>query len=362
MGFHRTRDHRFIHITARHVLPRFLDASLDLLGCSHTFEDVAEAISGWDAQVLEERLGARRVPASVARSAGEWRSHPQGRILSATKVVEVDQIGPSASEPFKDGARPLSGVRVLDLSHVICGPMIARTLAAAGAEVLRVNNPYEHEEEAILIDTGWGKRSAYCDLASADDVEALADLVRAADVVVQSWRPGALARRGFGATEVARLRPGIVYVSVSCFGASGPWSGRGGYDPTAMAASGIAVDEGLEGVPTMPVTGTLNDYLAAYLGAAGVVAALAHRAEGGGSHHVGVALARSSMWLQDMGMCRSARRSEWIEPVRPELVSLDGPYGRVETLGLPIAFGETPTFWDRPPEPPGASPLAWLEQ
>ncbi len=125
--------------------------------------------------------------------------------------------------------KPLDGVRVLDMSHVIAGPATGRMLAEHGAQVLHVTPPLEQEGMPVVMDTGFGKRAAYIDLNQVEDVAQLRDLARSADIFIQSWRPGALARRGFSPQDLAAIRPGIIYVSISCYGAEGPWAARGGY-------------------------------------------------------------------------------------------------------------------------------------
>lgn len=362
-SFNRTRDGRHIYIAGLHALPHFLDGALDLLQCANTEAAVSVALARWDAFALEEALAARRIPCGAVRTEQEWREHPQGQWLAQRPVVEIEKIGESAAEPLGVAERPLSGLRVLDMTHVICGPMLARTLAEQGADVLHVGSPAERDAEPIVIDTGWGKRNAYADLDRQGDPERLHELLRDADFLVQSWRPGAFDRHGFGPAQAVAARPGLIYVSVSCYGDGGPWGARGGYDPTAQAVTGIAMEEALNGQPRQARTLTINDYLAAYLGAAGALAALLRRAREGGSYHVKVALCGSSMWLQRFGRIPDSARHAalpWQEPTPPEYVSAPSPYGVIRSLAPPIEYSETPARWERAPEPPGASPLAWL--
>ena len=362
-SFNRTRDGRHIYIAGLHALPHFLDGALDLLQCANTEASVAAALNRWDGFALEEALAARRIPSGVVRSEAEWRAHPQGQWLAGRPVVEIEKIGESPAEPLGAAERPLSGIRVLDMTHVICGPMLSRTLAEQGADVLHVGSPGERDAEPIVIDTGWGKRSAYADLDREGDPERLRELLRGADFFVQSWRPGALDRHGLAPAQAAAIRPGLIYVSVSCYGYGGPWGSRGGYDPTAQAVTGIALEESFGGRPRQARTLTINDYLAAYLGAAGALAALLKRAREGGSYHVKVALCGSSMWLQQFGRIEGSAQyagRAWEEPVVPEFVSAQSAYGVIRSLRPPIEYSETPARWERAPEPPGASPLAWL--
>lgn len=362
-SFNRTRDGRHIYIAGLHALPHFLDGALDLLQCANTEASVAAALARWDSFALEEALAARRIPSGVVRSENEWRAHPQAQWLAQRPVVEIEKISESAPEPLGAAERPLAGIRVLDMTHVICGPMLARTLAEQGADVLHVGSPAERDAEPIVIDTGWGKRNAYADLDREGDPARLREVLRGADFLVQSWRPGALDRHGLAPAQAAALRPGLIYVSVSCYGYGGPWGGRGGYDPTAQAVTGIALEEALDGRPRQARTLTINDYLAAYLGTAGALAALLRRAREGGSYHVKVALCGSSMWLQQFGRIDGSAQYAalpWQEPVEPEYVTSPSAYGVIRSLAPPIEYSDTPARWDRAPEPPGASTLTWL--
>ncbi len=125
--------------------------------------------------------------------------------------------------------RPLEGVRVLDLSRIIAGPVAGRALAQHGADVLMINGPHLPNIAPLVIDNGRGKRSAVVDLREAAGRETLRGLAGDADVFLQAYRPGALAARGFGPEELARVRPGIVYVSVCAYGYEGPWAQRRGF-------------------------------------------------------------------------------------------------------------------------------------
>jgi crotonobetainyl-CoA:carnitine CoA-transferase CaiB-like acyl-CoA transferase len=156
----------------------------------------------------------------------------------------------------------LSSIRVLDLTRVLAGPTCARTLAEHGADALRVGTPRWPDDEALLRDTGHGKRSTALDLATPEDAARLRELVRGADVFSQGYRPGAVAGLGFGLTEVAALRPGIVYVQLvlsaghrvrpaSAFGHQGPWAPRRGFDSIVQAASGIVDEHAVNGTPDL---------------------------------------------------------------------------------------------------------------
>ena len=365
-GFHRTADARWIYIYGHD----FAGDVLDVLQIAGNEAGLTRSIGAWRAQELEDELASRKVPAAIVRSESEWRDHPQGRWLAARPVVEIDRIGASRPEPFTPLAplaspamRPLSGLRVLDLSHVICGPMIGRHLAEHGADVLQVVAPHHPDPAIVTLDTGWGKRIALADFRRPADASRIKDLAASADVIIQSWRPGALDRHGFGAEALAANRPGLVYVSASCFGAGGPWGDRGGYDPVAQAATGIALAEMHDGKPRQVRTLTLNDYLAAYLGAAGTVSALLQRSRQGGSYHVKVALAGTSMWTQSLGQVPVTEQEAgqaFADPVPPRLITMQSAFGPLTTLMPAADLSAMPARLDGPPEPAGTAELTWL--
>jgi crotonobetainyl-CoA:carnitine CoA-transferase CaiB-like acyl-CoA transferase len=284
-------------------------------------------------------------------------------------VIDIEKIADSAPEalpPLGGGPaalRPLAGLRVLDCAHVICGPTIAKLLGEHGAEVLRLRSPWRNDGDGVMFDTAWGKRTALLDLKSDAGRATARGLLAGADFLVQSYRPGALDRAGLSPAEAAKLRPGIVYVSASCYGSGGPWMERGGYDPHAQTAAGVALDEAVDGKPDPVSTVTLNDYLTAYLGAAGAVVALMRRAREGGSWHVRVSLTRSSMWLKTFGLLAEAGQythRPYTDPAPPRLITQQTPFGMLTALAPGVEYSATPAYWSRPSEPAGASQPVWL--
>lgn len=236
-------------------------------------------------------------------------------------------------------------------------------LAEQGADVLHISAPHQLDAVVVAMDTGVGKRSANLDLQKPDDVRKAQALAADSDMFVHSWRTGSFDRHGLSPDELARRRPGIIYVSVSAYGSGGPWATRGGYEPVGQAACGLAIEEGFPDAPRLSPTGTLNDYLTAYLASAGALAALIRRSREGGSYHVKVSLTRTSMWVQEIGRLPEA---QWLphevplEPYRSAFVEMDGPFGRL-SLPAPLAqYSETRAYWERPPEPFGASKAIWM--
>ncbi|MGD9944994.1 MAG: CoA transferase [Burkholderiaceae bacterium] len=365
-NYFRTADDRYIYLLRNNGRGTITEDLIGLLRCPNSTEGIAQAVARWPAAALEEALAERKLPGVVARTRAEWLAHAQGRWLAERPGVHIEKIGDSAPEPLAAAERPLAELRVLDASHVIAGPATGRLLAEQGAEVLHVTNPAERETQAITMDLGFGKRSAYIDLNRVADVSQLHQLARDADFFIESWRPGAMRRRGFGPADLAALRPGIIYVSISCYGHEGPWAERGGYEPIGQAASGLALQEGGDGVPRNAPTITMNDYLAAYLAGAGALGALLRRAREGGSYHVSTSLTQASMWVLSLGQLDELGAPPELRappaPYQPrpgELLRAATPFGELEHVAPITQYSATPAFWSRPPQPFGASPPVW---
>ncbi len=359
-AFYETADGRWFFPIGSY--PHLRDGVLALLGCPNTEEALAAAIVRWRSDELEEAFHAHGLPGIYARSAAEWLQHPQGGALALAPVITIEKIADSAPEPVQLRRRPLDDLRVLDISHVIAGPAAARTLAEHGAEVLRISSPVQPDPIPQILDTGIGKRNAYLDLQQSSDLARLRALATRADVFVQSWRTGSLEARGLGPTDLARLRPGIVYVSVNAFGFEGPWTNRKGFEQLGQAISGIAITEGEHAhtKPRVVPTYLLNDYLTGYLAAAGVMAALDRRAVDGGSYHVKVSLARTSMWVQSLGLAAMPLAPQSIDDLMPTLQTRSSPFGMLEQLGPVAKMSGTPAHWSLPPSPLGSDSAVWL--
>ena len=295
--------------------------------------------------------------------------------------VSCCQRGPLL--PFGPAKRPLEGIRVLSLTHAIAGPVVGRTLAEQGADVLCVNGTDDFEHDWVYDDANVGTRSTFLDVKDPQQNNICKDLARAADVFVDNFRGRKLAKFGFSPEELAGLRPGIIVVNVRCYGWDGPWFDRGGFDMLGTAASGLAMLEGLSGVPAMPPTGLINDYITGYMGAAGATAALLRRAKDGGSYHVTVSLARCAMWYQSLGLVPEAERAfgkNYLRDVwkltgqdlpqlahdlkqrliEPAEVVRDTPLGRVRRLAPAVNYSGTPAGWNDPLlVPRGSSSSEW---
>ncbi|QHE85682.1 CoA transferase [Hydrogenophaga sp. BPS33] len=359
-NYFETADGRHVYLLRNNGRGTITQDLIGLLRCTNSTEGIAAAVRQWRAVDLEEALAIARLPGVMARTEDEWNTHPQGRLLCSEPGVAVRRIGPATARRWTPGARPLSGLRVLDASHVIAGPAVGRLLAEQGADVLHVTNPAEREMPAVTMDLGFGKRAAYIDLNRAQDVERMRALVAEADVFIDSFRPGALRARGFAPEDLAALRPGIVCVSISAYGYEGPWSHRGGYEPIGHAVSGLALREGGGGTPRGAPTVTMNDYLAAYLAGAGVLGALLQQAREGGSFHVTSSLTQASMWVLAQGELEgmAPQACPW-SPSPDDLLHRDSVFGELTHAAPIVRYSHTPAYWSRPPQPAGASPARW---
>jgi crotonobetainyl-CoA:carnitine CoA-transferase CaiB-like acyl-CoA transferase len=358
VALYPARDDRWIHLHGG--FPGLRDGTLRVLGCDDSAESIARAVAERDAWELEDALAEARMCGAVARSAAEWTLHPQGIWLERQPAVEIVRIGDAPPERPASRGRPLEGMRVLDLTRVLAGPTCARTLAALGADTLKISGPELPFVPPFVIDTGHGKRSAHLDLRDGGGRDRLAALVRDADVFSQGFRSGALERMGFGEAELARLRPGIVAVSINCYGHGGPWCERPGWEQLAQTATGIALEQGgASGPALLPAAAT--DYTTGYLAAFGALVALIRRAREGGSWAVRASLCQTGMWIErgnrvDAGAARGLD----LAALAPHFALSETPHGRLRALGPVLEMSGTPARWEQPSVPLGTHAPEWL--
>jgi crotonobetainyl-CoA:carnitine CoA-transferase CaiB-like acyl-CoA transferase len=360
-GTYQTGDGRWVRLHTN--FPHHRAGILDMLGVDYVRDNVAAALKGWTGQQYEDEVARRGLVGTMMRSPAEWAAHPQGVAVAGLPLLEIVRIGDAPPRPLPPGVRPLSGVRVLDLTRVLAGPVCGRTLAAHGADVLRVTGPHVPDIPGLDIDTGRGKLSAHIDLRGDDGKATLARLLETADIFVQGYRPGGIAERGFSPERVAEVRPGIVYVSLSAWGHVGPWSTRRGFDSLVQTASGINHAEAEVAALDKPVELPCQalDHGAGYLMAAGAMLALKRRAEIGGSWLVRLSLAQVGHWLTGLGRLPDGRSGATITraDVPHLLVNLPSRYGKLSALRHAGQLSETPPRWDRPSVPLGTHGPEW---
>jgi crotonobetainyl-CoA:carnitine CoA-transferase CaiB-like acyl-CoA transferase len=366
MGMYPAKNGQWSYIHAN--FPNHRAAALRVLGCEENREAVRRAVAQWDALQLEEAIIAAGGAGGMVRSMAEWAQHPQAAAIASLPLLEIVKIGDSPPEKLPEGDRPLSGIRVLDLTRVLAGPTCARTLAEHGADVLKITAPHIAARDDQEYDTGHGKLSARLDLRQPAELDTLKGLVRQADVFSQGYRPGTLGNRGLSPEELAKLRPGLVYVSLCAFSHMGPWASRRGFDTVVQNVSGITTRQGelfpgdQPGPQFYPVSAI--DYLTGYLMAFGAMVALARRAQVGGSWLVRISLAQTGRWLVGLGeVPEDAARKAHQEFPQTDLdrwsIESDAPAGRLRHLGPTVQLSETKPYWARPSVPLGHNDPVW---
>ncbi|WP_369187291.1 CoA transferase [Streptomyces sp. R08] len=337
-------------------------------------ETVADVLAERSALEVEETVYGAGGLAVALRTAEQWAAHPQGAAVAKRPLVERERIGTARARvlPPLDGdpLLPAAGVRVLDLTRVIAGPVATRTLALLGADVLRVDAPQLPEDPDAHADTGFGKRSTRLDLGLAADRRAFEELLERADVVVTGYRPGALDRFGLSPEALLDRRPGLVVAQLSAWGAYGPWGDRRGFDSLVQVATGIAA---IEGSPEQPgaLPAQALDHGTGYLLAGAVLRALTEQSERGGGIALRLALARTAGWLiagqGERG--RAAAHEQGAVPreesgtayTRPDawLVETGSDIGCLRHALSPVSFDGGPSNWARPPGRWGTDPARW---
>ncbi|MFM9592436.1 CoA transferase [Streptomyces scabiei] len=346
---------------------------LSALGVPETSPDpvaaVGAALAGRTSLEAEETVYAAGGLAVALRTAAQWAAHEQARAVAARPLVEHERLDTAPARVLAPvgGASPLlpaAGLRVLDLTRVIAGPVAGRALALLGADLLRVDPPGLPEIPDQHTDTGSGKRSALLDLGRATDRRAFEELLAAADVVLTGYRPGALDRFGLSPQALAARRPGLVVAQLSAWGAYGPWAGRRGFDSLVQVATGIAAIEGTREQPGALPAQAL-DHGTGYLLAAAVLRALTEQAEQGDGRVLRLSLARTAAWLTGgIGQAGADAETDGNEGTAydgPEawLAERDSPLGRLRYALPPVSFEGGPGDWVRPPGPWGADEPRW---
>jgi hypothetical protein len=312
-----------------------------------------------DAQALEDELSDLGLCAAIKRSPEEWCKQPQGEALAGVPPIELAKLSDGDPVPFEPAAfRPLERLRVLDFTHVIAGPAIAKLLAEHGADVIHCRYPYQDHILGFDIDTSFGKKNVYMDLRSASDRARLLELARDCDVFVQGFRWGSFVRRGFGPEDLRKINPRLIYVEVNAYGFQGPWAERRGWEQLAQATTGLAAQHSAKTEKSALIPAYFNAYGSGCLGALGVLAALLRRAEeGGGCPLVRMVLAKTAM----LGTRFADNREPAVPMADSEmdqyLIDQDSPIGLLTRVAPAIAFDKSPPYVDRAGGFPGSSIL-----
>jgi crotonobetainyl-CoA:carnitine CoA-transferase CaiB-like acyl-CoA transferase len=324
--------------------------------------DAEQAMLSWRAADFEDAAAAAGLVATALRSFTQWDATVHGQAVAALPLLRIERIGDAAplALPGLDARqRPLEGIKVLDLTRILAGPVGGRALAAYGADVMLVNAPHLPNIEAIA-DTSRGKRSAHVDLRTPDGRAAMDALLAEAHVFIQGYRPGGLESLGYGPAAAAARRPGLVYVSLTAYGTSGPWAARRGFDSLVQTAMGFNDAEGEaagDGKPR-PLPMQILDEATGYLIAMAAAAALWLQQREGGSWHVQVSLAQTGHWLRSLGRVHEGLaaavpdKAQWLE-------SSESGFGKLLGVRHSARLSRTPAGWDRPSVPPGTHPPRW---
>ncbi len=328
------------------------------LGTPATREAVEKTVAGKTAREVESAVVTAGGAAAKFRSREEWLEHPQGQAVAELPLASLAPIGEASKRTLLYSDRPLGGLRVVDLTHVIAGPVAGRVLAAHGADVLHVGAAHLPRIPVLSMDTAHGKRSAYIALDTEGGRAKLKKLISRADVVLQSFRPGALARLGFGPDQLAELNPGLVIADLSAYGWLGPWARRRGFDSLVQTTSGIAYETasafGVDGPKHLPVQAL--DHATGWLTAAAIMTAVRRQVLAGGTWHVRLSLAGTGRWLESLG--RKELSAEDVD-YSDVLEDVDSEFGRLTRVRMAGSLPGAQPSWTHPSHLPGADKATW---
>ncbi|MFV3414976.1 CoA transferase [Pseudomonas nitroreducens] len=359
-GNYRTRDGWIrLHTNA----PHHRAAALRVLGVESHRDRVADAVANWDAAGLEAAIVKEGGCAAQMRSWDAWKQHPQGIAVAREPLVlrDIQLVSAPSLDIGVDRERPLAGLRVLDLTRVLAGPIATRFLAGFGAEVLRIDPP-DWDEPGVVPEVTLGKHCARLDLRLPADRERFQMLLASADVLVHGYRADALERLGFGADVRRTIAPGLVDVSLNAYGWSGPWCERRGFDSLVQMSSGIAeagrVWRGEEKPVPLPVQAL--DHATGYLIAAAALRGLAERRRSGRGSRWRLSLARTAHCLLEAGVSSVGSlelATETVADLAPGIETT--PWGAARRLRAPLQIAGSPLYWELPASELGSAPAAW---
>jgi crotonobetainyl-CoA:carnitine CoA-transferase CaiB-like acyl-CoA transferase len=374
-GFYQTRDNRWV--MPLNPYPKIRNAVYRLLRTWPEKQAVADAIAQWDAADLEQAGDEAGVVMPMLRTTAEFLRHPVFEDIAREPLIRIEKIGDSEPEPLPAPAdQPLSGVRALGMGHVIAGAGVGRDLAQHGADVLNIWRPSELEHDSTYNTANVGVRSTTLDPYGPEGRARIHGLLRDADVFYANRRPGYLDRIGLSAEETAAVRPGIIHVSITLAGDTGPWAHRVGFDQTAGALTGIMLMEGEDGVaagptskPALPYINVVNDYVLSWLATTGTIAALMRRATEGGSYRITLNLTRIATWILSLGLVdRTHAHDTALAPdpgsphayLDPDTFTADTPCGLYQGVTDQVIMSRTPGRFRDTLLPRGSSAPLWL--
>lgn len=364
-GFYETKDHRWV--MPLEPYPKLKINTLKLLDCADTPEAVAKAISTWNAKDLENAAAKVGIVMPMARTVEEFMEEPTFADVAKLPLIQIEKIGESDPEPLSQGvSSPLEGIRALGMGHVIAGAGIGRALALQGADVLNIWRPSDWEVDTTYYTSSVGMRSSTLEIGEPQGHAKMQALLQDADIFFANRRPSYLNRFELDPEQCASVRPGIIHVSVSLHGEEGVWADRVGFDQTAGTVTGVMCLEGTPEKPQLPAILVVNDYIISWLAAAGAMAALAKRAEEGGSYKVHISLSRVSLWLMSMGIFdkdyayATAGSSDEHLYLDPDLFTAETVCGDYQGVTDQVQMSETPGHYNTVLVPRGSNRPEWL--
>ncbi|MEV7391632.1 CoA transferase [Streptomyces sp. NPDC091215] len=369
--FYRTRDGRWV--MPLNPYPKIKNGVYQLLRSWPEKQAVADAVAQWNATDLEQA----GVVMPMLRTTEEFLREPACAHIVREPLIKIEKIGDSAPEPLGGAvAQPLSGVRALGMGHIIAGAGVGRDLAQHGADVLNIWRPDELEHDSTYNSANVGVRSTTIDPYGPAGRAKIRALLGDTDVFFANRRPGYLQKVGLSAEEAAAARPGIIHLSITLAGESGPWAHRVGFDQTAGALTGIMLMEGEDGVaarptstPALPYIMVVNDYVLSWLATTGALAALMRRACEGGSYRITLNLTRIATWILSLGVFdrgyahRTALNPDPGSPhayLDPDTFTADTPCGPYQGVTDQVFMSKTPGRFRDVLLPRGSSAPLWL--
>jgi hypothetical protein len=344
--------------------PHHRVAALAALDVAPDRESVARAVAHWSADDLETAVAAAGGASAALRPLDGWRAHPQGVAVAAEPLLSVEATaGPDGGVDGWSGdrARPLAGIRVLDLTRVLAGPVATRLLAGWGADVLRIDPP-TWDEPTLAPEVTLGKHCARLDLREGGDRQRFLDLLASADILVHGYRSDALEGLGVGAAVREATRPGLVDVSLDAYGFTGPWRTRRGFDSLVQMSTGIAgVGRASPADRPVPLPVQALDHATGYLLAAAALTGLTRRVADGRGSRWRTSLARMAALLVEVGGPTAPDDgTPWpaapIEPTGPVETTA---WGELRRLAPPLEVEGSPLRWRLPARPLGSDPAVW---
>lgn len=330
-GHYRTADHRFIQLHCN--FPHHAAGAAARLGAPQERAAFEAAILGWDAFDLEAALIADGMIAAAYRTMDEWSGHPHADAVEHLPLLDFAPAGYGPSRSRPTGERPLNGIRVLDCSRVLAGPVAGQTLANLGADVIRIGADHLPFVQIGVMATGTSKRNANVDLRTAEGRATFTELLKGAHVLIDAFRPGALAQYGFSAEEIAALSPGVSVIQICAFDWVGPWAGRRGFDSIVQATTGLALAGAEQCGAAEPVHLPVQslDYCTGFFAAAAAIRGIAENRSVGGSWNAKLSLIRTRNWFVALGGPKPFEQTA-ITPTPDQLATVPSDFGELELV------------------------------